>query len=102
MSLVRVQFFSISLDGFGTGDGQSHKAPFGHAGGKLHQWQFATQWWREMAGQPGGSSGIDNAFVQLHEGATPFSQEHTGDHGAAGDAGSVTLHYCTEAHPSGR
>ena len=67
MSLVRVQFFSISLDGFGTGEGQSHKAPFGHAGGKLHQWQFATQWWREMAGQPGGSNGIDNAFVQLHD-----------------------------------
>ena len=67
MSLTRVQFFSISLDGFGTGEGQSHKAPFGHAGGKLHQWQFATQWWREMTGQPGGSNGIDNAFVQLHD-----------------------------------
>ena len=65
MSLARVQFLSISLDGFGTGEGQSHKAPFGHAGGKLHQWQFATQWWREMTGQPGGSNGIDNAFVQL-------------------------------------
>jgi dihydrofolate reductase len=67
MSLARVQFFSISLDGFGTGEGQSHKAPFGHAGGKLHQWQFATQWWREMTGQAGGSNGIDNAFVQLHD-----------------------------------
>ena len=26
MSLARVQFFSISLDGFGTGEGQSHDA----------------------------------------------------------------------------
>ena len=31
MSLARVQNFSISLDGFGTGEGQSHNAPFGHA-----------------------------------------------------------------------
>jgi hypothetical protein len=32
MSLVRVHNFSISLDGFGTGEGQSHDAHFGHAG----------------------------------------------------------------------
>ena len=38
MSLARVQFFSISLDGFGTGEGQSHDAPFGHAGERLHEW----------------------------------------------------------------
>jgi hypothetical protein len=36
MSLARVQFFSISLDGFGTGEGQSLGAPFGHAGERLH------------------------------------------------------------------
>ena len=36
MSLVRVHNFSISLDGFGTGEGQSHDAPFGHAGERLH------------------------------------------------------------------
>ncbi len=28
MSLARVQFFSVSLDGFGTGEGQSLEAPF--------------------------------------------------------------------------
>jgi hypothetical protein len=44
---------------------------------------------------------LPTTTVQLHEGATPFSEEHAGDHGAAGDAGSVTLHYCTEAHPNG-
>ena len=32
MSLARVHSFSISLDGFGTGEGQSRDAPFGHAG----------------------------------------------------------------------
>jgi dihydrofolate reductase len=35
-SLARVQFFSVSLDGFGTGEGLSHDAPFGHAGDRLH------------------------------------------------------------------
>ena len=57
MSLTRVHNFSISLDGFGTGEGQSHDAPFGHAGERLHDWMFATRFWREMVGQPGGSRG---------------------------------------------
>ncbi len=35
MSLVRVHNFSVSLDGYGTGEGQSLEAPFGHAHGKL-------------------------------------------------------------------
>ena len=45
MSLTRVHNFSISLDGFGTGEGQSHDAPFGHAGDRLHDWMFTTRWW---------------------------------------------------------
>ena len=32
MSRALVQFFSVSLDGFGTGEGLSLEAPFGHAG----------------------------------------------------------------------
>src|SRR6185436_2641078 len=64
MSLARVQFFSISLDGFGTGEPQSLDAPFGHAGERLHEWMFTTRWWNEMVGRPGGSSGIDDAFTQ--------------------------------------
>jgi hypothetical protein len=32
MSRVRVHNFSLSLDGFATGEGQSLNAPFGHAG----------------------------------------------------------------------
>ena len=66
MSLARVHNFSISLDGFGTGEGQSHDAPFGHAGERLHEWMFATRFWGKMVGQPGGSSGIDDAFAQQH------------------------------------
>jgi dihydrofolate reductase len=59
MSLARVQNFSISLDGFGTGAGQTRDAPFGHAGERLHEWMFTTQWWHEMVGKPGGSGGIE-------------------------------------------
>src|SRR3954469_14329629 len=61
MSLARVQNFSISLDGFGTGEGQSADAHFGHAGERLHEWMFATRWWGEMVGQPGGTGGTDDA-----------------------------------------
>jgi dihydrofolate reductase len=66
MSLARVHNFSISLDGFATGEGLSLDAPFGHAGERLHEWMIATRWWGEMVGQPGGTSGVDDAFVQLH------------------------------------
>jgi dihydrofolate reductase len=66
MSLARVQFFSVSIDGFGTGEGLSLEAPFGHAGERLHTWMFQTRWWHEMQGEPGGSRGIDDAFLRLH------------------------------------
>jgi len=66
VSLVRVHNFSISLDGFGSGEPQSHDAPFGHAGERLHEWMFTTRFWREMVGEPGGTRGIDDAFAQLH------------------------------------
>ena len=67
MSLARVQFFSVSLDGFGTGEGQSLETPFGHAGERLHQWMFETRWWHQMVGETGGSSGLDDAFLRLHD-----------------------------------
>jgi dihydrofolate reductase len=65
MSLVRVHNFSISLDGFATGEGQDREAHFGHAGDRLHQWMFATRWWARK--KPGGSGGIDDAFARLFE-----------------------------------
>ncbi|MFE6995431.1 dihydrofolate reductase family protein [Microbacterium sp. NPDC057659] len=66
MSRVRVNNFSISLDGFGTGEGLTLEAPFGHAGERLHQWMFATRFWRSMVGESGGSTGVDNAFAEQH------------------------------------
>ncbi|OBI56917.1 dihydrofolate reductase family protein [Mycobacterium sp. E796] len=63
MSQVRVHNFSVSLDGFGTGMGQSADAPFGHAGGRLHEWFFATRTFRAMHGESGGTTGIDDALA---------------------------------------
>ena len=63
MSRVRVHNFAVSLDGFGTGEGQTLEAPFGHAGSRLHEWFFPTRSFHEMQGEPGGSTGIDDAFA---------------------------------------
>ena len=67
MSQVRVHNFAISLDGFGTGDGITFDAPFGHAGERLHGWMFATRFWHSMVGEPGGTEGVDYAFAARHE-----------------------------------
>jgi dihydrofolate reductase len=65
--LTRVQLFSISLDGFGTGEGLTLDAPFGHAGQRLHEWLFATRHWHRMVGEPGGTGGVDDALARLHD-----------------------------------
>jgi dihydrofolate reductase len=67
MSLTRVQYFCVSLDGFGTGAGQTRDEPFGHAGERLHDTMFATRWSFEKAGRSGGTAGIDDAFVRQFE-----------------------------------
>jgi dihydrofolate reductase len=67
MSRVRVHNFSISLDGFGTGEGQSLESPFGHAGHRLNEWFFPTRTFQGMQGKP-GTTGIDDAFAS-HWGA---------------------------------
>ncbi|MGA8723458.1 MAG: dihydrofolate reductase family protein [Acidimicrobiales bacterium] len=64
MSRVRVHNFSVSLDGFGTGEGQSLESPFGHAGSRLHEWFFPTRSFQEMQGNLGGTTGIDDAFAK--------------------------------------
>jgi dihydrofolate reductase len=63
MPQVRVHNFTVSLDGFGAGEGQSMEAPFGHAQGRLMQWFFATRTFRAMHGEPGGSTGVDEALA---------------------------------------
>lgn len=63
MSRVRVHNFTVSLDGFGTGEGQSLDAPFGH-GGHIMDWFKATRSFHAMIGDPdGGERGIDDEFA---------------------------------------
>jgi dihydrofolate reductase len=65
MPQVRVHNFSVSLDGFGTGEGLNFDAPFGHAGHRLHEWVFPTRFGRSVImGQSGGTTGVDNAFAE--------------------------------------
>ena len=66
MSRVRVHNFSISLDGFATGEGQAFDTPFGHAGHRLHEWMMATRFGREVLGEPGGTEGLDHAMADRY------------------------------------
>jgi dihydrofolate reductase len=63
MSIVRVHNFSVSLDGFATGEGQSLEAPFGHAGGRLLEWASATRTFHRIHGETGGTTGADDSFA---------------------------------------
>jgi dihydrofolate reductase len=70
MTISRVESFAVSLDGFGTGEGQTVDAPFGHAGERLHEWRFATRWGREAFGRSddaGGTGGVDDYFSRLYD-----------------------------------
>ena len=64
MPRVRVHNFSVSLDGFATGDGQSLESPFGHAGQRLSEWMFATRFAHDVVlGEAGGTEGLDHAMA---------------------------------------
>ena len=63
MTRVRVNAYSISVDGFGAGIEQSLANPMGLGVEGLHQWAFATKTFRTMFGQEGGSTGVDEGFA---------------------------------------
>jgi dihydrofolate reductase len=63
MSKLRVQSFSISLDGFGAGPHQDLHNPLGIGGTALHEWAFATRTLQRMFGSDGGTTGIDDDFA---------------------------------------
>ena len=67
MSRTRIHNLFISLDGFGTGEGQSATAPMGHAGTRLAEWMFATRFGGAILGRTGGTAGVDDAFAQQWE-----------------------------------
>jgi dihydrofolate reductase len=65
MPIVRVNAFSVSLDGYAAGPNQSLHNPLGVRGPELFEWFFATRAWRQTHGnEGGGSAGIDNEWAQ--------------------------------------
>ena len=64
MPKLRVQGFSISLDGYGAGPGQSLENPLGVGGMALHQWVLPTRTFQTMLfGKEGGTTGLDDDFA---------------------------------------
>jgi dihydrofolate reductase len=64
MSHVRVHCFTLSLDGYGAGVGQTLEAPMGVNGQRLHPWLFATAYGHRMMGREGGTTGVDDAWLR--------------------------------------
>jgi dihydrofolate reductase len=63
MPKLRVHAFSISLDGYGAGPKQDLDDPLGVGGEALHDWFVATRTFRQMTGQEGGTTGVDDDFA---------------------------------------
>jgi dihydrofolate reductase len=66
MSRLRVNAFSISIDGYGAGPNQDLANPLGVGGMALHTWVFGTRTFQKIHGAPGGeatgSQGVDDDF----------------------------------------
>jgi dihydrofolate reductase len=63
MTRVRVDGFTVSLDGYGAGPGQTLENPMGVGTGHLHDWLRGTETFQTMIGGKGGSTGADNDFA---------------------------------------
>lgn len=64
MTQVRVESFTISLDGYGAGPDQDINNPLGIGGAGLHQWLFPTRTFqRVLFGNDGGTTGVDEDFA---------------------------------------
>jgi dihydrofolate reductase len=63
MPRLRVHSFTVSVDGYGAGPGQSLDQPLGVGGLALHEWMFATRTAQRMFGGQGGETGVDDDFT---------------------------------------
>ena len=63
MSKLRVQSYTVSVDGYGAGPRQTLQNPLGEGARGLHEWMFATRTARRLCGQEGGETGVDDDFV---------------------------------------
>ena len=64
MSRLRVESFTLSLDGFGAGPDQDTDNPLGVGGTSLHGWALSTRTFQKhLFGNDGGGAGIDDDFA---------------------------------------
>ncbi|RWB30522.1 MAG: dihydrofolate reductase [Mesorhizobium sp.] len=63
MSKLRVNAFTLSIDGFGAGPDQDLSNPLGVGGEDLHKWMVGTRTFRQMVGKEGGTIDTDEAFT---------------------------------------
>ena len=64
MTRIRVNSFSISIDGYGAGPNQDIDNPLGVGGEDLHRWAFQTRTMQQtLFGNDKGSTGIDDDFI---------------------------------------
>jgi len=64
MSRLRVESFTVSLDGFGAGPDQDLNNPLGVGGTSLHGWALSTRTFqKQLFGSDGGEGGIDDDFA---------------------------------------
>ncbi len=64
MSLLRIESFTVSLDGYGAGPDQTLDNPLGIGGGALHGWALATRTFQQVLfGKDEGSTDVDDSFA---------------------------------------
>ena len=64
MTKLRVESFTISLDGYGAGPRQDLEQPLGVGGEELHTWLVSTRMFKRTYGEEGGETAADNDFAE--------------------------------------
>jgi len=63
MTRVRVEAFTISIDGYGAGPNQDITNPLGVGGENLHQWMIPTRTFQKVQSGKDGTTGTDDDFA---------------------------------------
>ncbi|USX18510.1 dihydrofolate reductase family protein [Oxalobacteraceae bacterium OTU3REALA1] len=63
MTRVRVESFTISIDGYAAGPDQDLDNPLGVGGTNLHQWFIPTRTFQSVHGAGDGTTGVDDDFA---------------------------------------
>lgn len=64
MSKLRVQCFTLSVDGYGAGPRQDRDSPLGVGGEELHNWIIPTRSFKSMFGGQEGTTGVDDDYAR--------------------------------------